>query len=177
MTFVICWTIFRQSKIWKLCIVILYREQKKKRRIWDISCQVDGTEKYRKPLTESRSTLDVLKSRYMTFAMSLCRKASPFAAPRAIFMRRFQESGWKYELPVSEKNDLLDHIVQQYWTVESFKERHCINSSRTGTDVNHKKHTSKEMILQAPSRHEFIHKKPLFILQAVSNELYKMRMR
>ncbi|RWW62025.1 hypothetical protein BHE74_00030866 [Ensete ventricosum] len=33
------------------------------------------------------------------------------------------------------------------------------------------------MILQASPRHEFIHKKSLFILQAVPNKLYKVRMR
>jgi len=64
-------------------------------------------------LTESIRMLEALKSRYMTFVSALCKNASPFAAPSATFIRRFQESGWKYEPPVQIKTNSQ---VQNYTT-------------------------------------------------------------
>lgn len=43
--------------------------------------------------------------------------------------------------------------------------------------IDHKELTPEQMILQTAPRHELIHKKPLFILQAVSEELYEVRVR
>lgn len=37
-------------------------------------------------------------------------------------------------------------------------------------------HTSEQMILQASSRHEFVHQEPVFVFQAIANQLHKMRM-
>lgn len=65
------------------------------------------------PHTGSSKIFEDLKSRYITFAAGLWRYASPFAAPRATFIRRFQDNGWKYDVPIKSKH-IWNHIKYTY---------------------------------------------------------------
>jgi len=76
-------------------------------------------------------------------------------------MRKFHGSGWKFELPVISKHSVL--FIKQEAKNEGISQK------------NTREPTPEKMMLQAPSWHVLIHKKALFVLQAVPDKFHKIR--
>lgn len=62
-----------------------------------------------KAQTPSSSIFEALKSLYMTFFSEVCRKASPRAAPIAIWSLLSQDSGSTEGFPATQKSLSLSH--------------------------------------------------------------------
>lgn len=96
--------------------------------------------------TPSSSIFEALKSLYMTFFSEVCRKASPRAAPIAIWSLLSQDSGSTEGFPATQKSLSLS---QQNKLADKYN---CLHISSFA-------HTSKKMVLQASLLHELVHKK------------------
>ena len=90
----------------------------------------------------------------MTCVAAPWRNASPLAAPRATFILKSHDSGWKYD-PPADRND--DDEDDDYDYEEDVDQR-----------------TPEEMVLQAASRHELVDQHPLLLLGAVPDQLHQI---